>query len=98
MERRIRRTSSIDDTGDAAAPVGAYLIFLRWSPGEPQVVGHLESEFLARARTEAEARALIGGLSLTETKRVLDDLIGASRPAGTDRKWWDVMRDEDGGP
>jgi hypothetical protein len=88
---------AIDDTGDAAAPVGAYLIFLRWSPGEPRIVGHLESDFLARARSEDEARATIGALSLVETKRVLDDLIRASRPSGAERPWWEVMREENEG-
>ena len=88
----------VDATGDAAAPVGAYLIFLRWSPGEPQVVGHLESDFLARAHTEDEARAAIGALSLDDTKRALDDLIRASRATDGQRAWWDVMREEDEGP
>lgn len=88
----------VDETADVAAPVGAYLIFLRWSPGEPRVVGHLESDFLARGRTEAEARAAIGALSLEDAKRVLDDLIRASRPRGEERAWWDVMREENEGP
>lgn len=88
----------VDETGDAEAPLGAYLIFLRWSPGEPRIVGHLESDFLARARTEGEARTAIGALSLTETKRVLDELIRASRTSGGERAWWDVMREENEGP
>jgi len=88
----------VDETDDAAAPVGAYLIFLRWSPGEPRIVGHLESDFLARGRTEAEARAAVGALSLEDAKRVLDDLIRASRPRGEERAWWDVMREENEGP
>jgi hypothetical protein len=88
---------AIDETGDPNAPVGAYLIFLRWSPGEPRVVGHLESEFLARARTEEEARTAVGALPLTETKRVLDELIQAARPRGGDRPWWEVMREENEG-
>ena len=88
---------AIDNTGDEAAPVGAYLIFLRWSPGEPRVMGHLETDFLARARSEEEARAVIGALSLDETKRVLDELIRASRPSAAERPWWDVMREENEG-
>ena len=83
-----------DETGDPSAPVGAFLIFLRWRPGEPQVVGHLESDFLARGRSEDEARAIVGALSLAATKRVLDELIQASRSSGAERKWWDVMREE----
>ena len=88
---------AIDGTGDAAAPVGAYLIFVRWSPGEPRVVGHLETDFLARAHSEDEARALVGALSLEETKRLLDELIRASHPKATERPWWDVMREENEG-
>lgn len=88
----------VDETGDVDAPVGAYLIFLRWGAGDPRVVGHLESDFLARAHTEDEARAEVGALSLTETKRLLDELIRASRPAASERPWWDVMRDENEGP
>lgn len=88
---------AIDDTGDAVAPVGAYLVFLRWSPGEPRVVGHLETDFLARAKSEGEARAAIGALSLEETKRVLDELIRA-RPGAAERPWWEVMREENEGP
>jgi hypothetical protein len=89
---------AVDDTGDAEAPVGAYLIFLRWGPGEPRVVGHLETDFLARAATEDEARAVIGALSLEETKRLLDELIRGTHPSGADRAWWDVMREENEGP
>jgi hypothetical protein len=88
----------VDETGDPDAPMGAYVIFLRWSPGEPRVVGHLESDFLCRARTAEEARTAVGALSLTETKRVLDELIRASRTSGSERAWWDVMRDENEGP
>jgi hypothetical protein len=87
----------VDETGDAAAPIGAYLIFLRWSPGQPTITGHLESDFLARGRTEEEARTAIGALSLTETKRVLDELIRATRTAKGERAWWDAMRDENEG-
>ena len=89
---------AVDDTGDAAEPVGAYIIFLRWGAGEPRVLGHLESDFLARGRPEDEARAQVGAHSLTETKRLLDELIRASQPAAAERPWWDVMREENEGP
>lgn len=83
-----------DETGDAAAPVGAYLLFVRWARGEPQITGHLESDFLARARTESDARAQLGAMPLSEAKRVLDALIRAQGAAADERKWWDVMREE----
>jgi hypothetical protein len=45
-----------DRTGNAESPWGAYLLFVRWSPGEPRVTGHLESPFLAHGATPDEAR------------------------------------------
>lgn len=83
-----------DETGDAAAPVGAYLLFVRWGRGEPQITGHLESDFLARARTEDDARAQLGAMPLSEAKRILDALIRAQGAPAGERKWWDVMREE----
>jgi len=84
-----------DATGDAAAPVGAYLLFVQWSPGEPRVSGHLETDFLERAATEDEARARLGAMSLERVREMLDALI-AERAPNADRRWWDAMRDEDG--
>lgn len=86
-------TVETDATGDAAAPAGAYLLFVQWSPGEPRVTGHLETEFLARAATEDEARAAVGAMSLARAKEILDALIAAHAPAAG-RPWWDAMRDE----
>lgn len=89
-----------DATGDAAGPVGAYLLFVRWARvGAATPQGHLESEFLARGAGESAAREAIGAMRLSEVKRVLDALI-ATRPGGAPaRRWWDAMRDEDaGGP
>jgi antirestriction protein ArdC len=83
-----------DETGDAGAPVGGYLIFVRWGQGEPRITGHLESAFLARGRTEAEVKAEVGAMALAEAKRILDELIRAEGAETGERKWWDVMRDE----
>ena len=71
----------------------AYLLFVKWSTGEPRVVGHLESGVLARGATEAEARSRIGALPLVRVKETLDTLIRARWPA-PDRPWWEAMRDE----
>jgi hypothetical protein len=86
-----------DGTGDAEQPVGAYLLFVRWRRiGPSGVEGHLESEFLARGGTDAEARAALGSMPLAEVKRVLDRLI-RERTGGTPtRRWWDAMREERG--
>jgi hypothetical protein len=85
-----------DDTGDAARPVGAYLLFLRWRRiGASGVEGHLESDFLRFGATEAEARAAIGALSLWEVKAVLDALLRRDYGGAPERRWWDVMREEE---
>jgi hypothetical protein len=84
-----------DETGDPAQPYGAYLLFVRWSRGDPRVTGHLETDFLARAPSEQEARALVGALSLEDVKRVLDTLIREREPRPS-RPWWEVMREEEG--
>ena len=82
-----------DTTGDAARPWGGYLLFMRWArTGDQRVEGHVESEFLAFGGSEAEARAALGALELGEVRAVLWDLVRAS--AKSERKWWDVMRED----
>jgi len=81
-----------DDSGDKQKPFGAYLLFVRWRHGDPVASGHLETEFLAFARSEVEARATVGALRLSEVKSKLDALIKAQR--ADERPWWDAMRDE----
>ncbi len=84
-----------DRTGDPARPWGAYLLFMRWRRiGEPGVEGHLESDFLRHAATEAEALAMAGAMTLLEAREVLDALVRASAGSAPPRRWWDVMRDE----
>ncbi len=65
----------VDATGDADAPWGAYLFFVRWGRGEPEAVGHLESEFLARGTSETAVRDAVGRMSLLVVKATLDGLI-----------------------
>ncbi len=64
----------VDETGQPGGPWGAYLFFVRWSSGRPALAGHVESDFLVRARTAAEAREQLGAWSLAEVKHVLDRL------------------------
>jgi len=64
-----------DDTGDSAGRYAAYFVFVRWSPGEPQVTGHVETGYLVRGATATEARAKLGALSLDDAKRALDAAI-----------------------
>ena len=77
-------------------PWGGFLFFVRWARiGASSPEGHLESDVLARGRSQDEALERLGALSLNDVKRVLDELI-ARAPGGTPkRKWWDAMRDPD---
>lgn len=65
-----------DDDPDGAGLFGASLLFIRWSP-ENEPDGHLESDYLARAKDPAAAEAEVGGMTLAEVKRTLDLLIAA---------------------
>ena len=83
-----------DTTGDRARPWGGYLLFMRWArTGEQRVDGHVESSFVSFGATEAEARDGLAALTLGEVRAILWDLVRAS--AKSERKWWDVMREED---
>lgn len=87
-----------DRMGDPARPWGAYLLFVRWKRiGEPGVEGHLETEHLAFGDTEDDATAAAGRLSLSEVRERLDALVAAAADATPQRRWWDAMRDDDGG-
>ena len=66
-----------DQTGDPAAPWGAYLLFVRWGYGEPEVQGHLESDFMLRGTSEAVVRQQLGNMLLQTVKATLDGLIRA---------------------
>ncbi|HEX7240643.1 MAG TPA: hypothetical protein VF263_10270 [Longimicrobiaceae bacterium] len=64
-----------DATDDPEEPWAAYLVFLRWSASGTAVMGHLETDDLARGRTEEEARKVLEALSLTRVKEILDAAI-----------------------
>jgi hypothetical protein len=81
-----------DTSGDKQRPFAAYLLFVRWGQGDPVASGHLETDFLAFAATEEEARKMVGALSLNEVKLKLDGLIKARRSELL--PWWDSMRNE----
>jgi hypothetical protein len=82
-----------DLSGEKDRPFAAYLLFVRWRQGDPVASGHLETEFLAYAPTEMEAREMVGAMRLNEVKSRLDALIKAR--SADERPWWDVMRSED---
>ena len=81
-----------DTSGEKQRPFAAYLLFVRWGQGDPVASGHLETDFLAFAATEEEARKMVGALSLNEVKLKLDGLIKAKRSELL--PWWDSMRNE----
>ena len=84
-----------DATGDAATPVGGYLLFLRWRRvGEQGVEGHLETDFIVRGGDEATVLREIGRMPLRTVKATLDALVRKSDAGLPKRKWWDVMRDD----
>ena len=73
---------------------GAFFLFVKWARiGAQSPEGHLESDYVARGASEAEAVKNAGGLSLNETKKILDALIERASGSKTTRRWFDVMRD-----
>jgi len=84
-----------DRTGDATSPWAAYLLFVRWARiGAQSPEGHLETDYLATAKTEAEARDAVGAWRLSDVKKALDELITTKRGGESSRRWWDAMRDD----
>ncbi len=86
-------------TGSAGSTWGAYLLFVQWSRvGASAPSGHLESAYLGEADTEADARAVVGALSLGQVRTVLHALVEEGRGGASSRRWWDAMRDGDDSP
>ena len=83
------------ETGEPAAPWGAFLLFVKWARlGAQAPEGHLETDFLVTADSQVEARRRIDETPLAYVKELLDRAIVA-RDGGTPaRRWWDAMRDE----
>lgn len=66
-------------TGDRDAPWGSYLLFVRWGYGEPEVQGHLESDFLFKGTSEVVVRQQLGNMHLATVKATLDGIIRSRR-------------------
>lgn len=81
-----------DETGEAARPYAAYVLFVRWRAGDPVASGHLETDYLEYGESEADAIAKVGAMKLSEVRAALDALIADRASAG--RPWWEAMRDE----
>jgi hypothetical protein len=65
---------------------------VRWREGDPVASGHLETDFLAFAETEDEAKKMVGAMLLNDVKIHLDELIKARKAEL--QPWWDAMRQE----
>lgn len=88
----------VDQVNDAATLWGAYLLFLRWRRiGAAGIDGHLETDYLARAATQAGARETLGALPLQQVRELLEQRIAETAPAPT-RRWFDVRRADDPSP
>lgn len=74
---------------------GAFILFVKWARvGAQTPEGHVETDYLAHADTDDDARRLVGALALDDVKALLDRAIAEQRGAAPERRWWDAMRDE----
>lgn len=81
-------------TGDVDMPWAGFILFVKWARlGAQSPEGHLESDYLARASSQADALRQLSDNSLIAVKSLLDDLI-SEHSAGSTRSWWDAMRDD----
>ena len=88
-------------TGHPERAWGAYLLFVQWARiGATTPSGHVETDFLAEADTEADARAIVGALHLSEVRAALHAAVAQRAHGAPTRRWWNAMRDEgdDAGP
>jgi len=86
-----------EQTDSPTEPWQAFFLFVKWARlGAQSPEGHLETDYLASAPTEAEARTRLGERSLGDVKVILDQLIAERRGNAAGRRWWDAMRDESG--
>lgn len=81
-----------DAGGERDVAYSSYILFVRWGQGDPVASGHVETPYLARGATEAEARTPVEQMKLNDVKAELDKLIGEPTK---ERPWYDVARDED---
>lgn len=65
----------VERTADLRAPYCGYLVFPRWATTGVGIVGHVETDTLARAGTETEALDALGRLTLIEVQRLLTEAI-----------------------
>ena len=85
-------------TGHPERPWGAWLLFVQWARvGATSPSGHVETDFLAEADTEDDARAVVAAMSLAEVRAALHAAVAERANGAPARRWWDAMRDEGNG-
>jgi hypothetical protein len=86
-------------TGHDEHPWGAYLLFVQWARiGASTPSGHLETDFLAEADSETDARAIVGALSLSQGRAALHGLIAERAGGAPARRWWEAMNEDEPRP
>jgi len=84
-----------EQMAESETPWAGFILFVKWARvGAQSPEGHLESDYLVRAATEADAKRALGATPLEEVKALLDQLIAERTDAAPTRRWWDAMRDE----
>ncbi|MEO8193325.1 MAG: hypothetical protein ABI681_05705 [Gemmatimonadales bacterium] len=81
-----------DATGEDERPWAGFLLFVKWRKGDPVASGHVETGYLRYARTEDEARILVGAMQLNDALGELNRAI--QEQSGPERPWWEAMRGE----
>lgn len=71
----------VEESGDPARPVVAFLLFIRWAATGAGIMEHVESGDVAHGASEDEARQGALALSLYEVKAELDAAIARKRAA-----------------
>lgn len=69
----------VEETPELGSRFAAALLFVRWSPGGDQPVGHLESEYLAFGNSRSSVKTQLGTLTLQDVKQHLERLIEGRR-------------------
>ncbi|HET9065760.1 MAG TPA: hypothetical protein VFN22_08080 [Gemmatimonadales bacterium] len=72
----------VDDTPDARGRMAGALLFVRWRQDGSEPDGHLETEWLVRGATVADAESRLGAISLYDAKGHLEELIARQHAEG----------------
>lgn len=87
-----------EETDEPERPWAGFILFVKWARvGAQNPEGHLETDYLVRGSSQAEALRQLGDTPLDEVKAFLDRLID-QHSTGPTTSWWDAMRDEGARP